>query len=116
MNISPDTVKFLSGTWCRNVDHIMHLRLAVDWPDKSIEQETEGYRRLIFWDHDSEYLFPNGSYTYMHGAYIINGYFIARAGGTHQGVSSLSFERVDDAMVLLNPAVREIPTKRADCC
>ena len=52
-----------------------------------------------FWDQDDEYLFPKGSFFFLHGSFIIKGYFSARSGGTHQGINSNAFEKVDDAHV-----------------
>ena len=114
-SITPATVQFLSGTWCRNVDRIVHIRIAVEWPPGSVTAEIGGYRRLVFWTSEVEYIFPDGSYSFQHGSYIINGYFIARSGGVHQGVVSEAFERLDDSKVLLNPAVREVAVRKAGC-
>jgi hypothetical protein len=114
-NITPSNVKLLDGIWCRNVDKVLHVKLAVDWPQDAMNRETTGYKRLIFWTKEVEYLFPPDSYNFQHGVYIVNGYFIARAGGTHQGVSSFSFERVPDATVLLNPAVKEVQMQKPGC-
>ena len=66
-------------------------------------------------DHSSvEYLFPKGSYA-LEGNYVIKGYFIVRPGGTHQGVVSIGFEKVDDIAVLLNPSITEKRTKSLSC-
>lgn len=114
-NIDPANVGKLDGLWCANVDKIVKISIGVDWPPDKTDVETDGYKRLIFWDDQDEHLFPDGSYSYQHGTYVIDGYFIARSGGIHQGVSSLYFERVDDAQVLLNPAVKEVPAKETAC-
>ncbi len=121
MNIDPRSVAELSGLACRNYDHVIHIDISVDWPRKAVDAEQSGYGRLVFWtDRDkngfgTEYLFPKGSYFFLHGSYIVKGYFIVRSGGMHQGVSSVAFERVDDATVLLNPAVNETKAKGSRC-
>lgn len=33
--------------------------------------------------------FAKGSYAYLNGDYVINGYFIPRNGGIHQGVTAI---------------------------
>lgn len=120
-NINPRSVAELSGLACRNYDHVVHVDISVDWPSNSVNAEQSGYERLVFWtDRDkggfgTEYLFPKGSYSFLHGSYIVKGYFIVRSGGMHQGVSSVAFERVDDATVLLNPAVNETKAKGSRC-
>ena len=77
-----------------------------------LERETEDYKRLIFWDPQEEFLFPDGSFTLQHGEYIVDGYFIPRSGGVHQGVVSMYFEKIDDTKVVLNPAVREFSVRK----
>jgi hypothetical protein len=113
--ITPQTAEALSGLSCRNVGHIVHLRLAIRWPSDSLEAETSGYKRLIFWNQSNEFLFPFGTYGYQHGDYIIDGYFIARSGGIHQGVVSNAFEKIADTQVLLNPSVEEVRVNSPAC-
>jgi hypothetical protein len=100
---------------CRNYDHIVHLKIAVDWITDKRDEETTGYKRLIFWNDSAEYLFPSGTYFYLHGDYMINGYFIPRSAGMHQGIISIAFEKIDDTQVLLNPNVNEIKAKGPGC-
>jgi hypothetical protein len=114
-SISPGNVGLLSGLFCRNVDHIVHIKIAVDWPAEQAVAETTDYKRLVFWDSQSEYLFPAESYSFQHGSYLVNGYFIARSGGMHQGIVSIAFDRVEDALVLLNPYVEEVRATTSDC-
>lgn len=113
--IDPGTVGALSGLSCRNEDRIVHLDISIDWPSDSIEAEDSGYKRLVFWDKANEYLFPEGSYFYLHGLYIVKGYFMARSGGVHQGIVSNSFQKIDDATVMLNPNIKEIKVSSSRC-
>ncbi|HXP75847.1 MAG TPA: hypothetical protein VN823_17015 [Stellaceae bacterium] len=105
--ITPKTIGDLAGLACRNYDHIVHLDISVNWPAKNSDVETSDFQRLIFWDSKAEYLFPKDTYQYLHGDYVIKGYFIARNGGFHQGITSRAFEKVDDATVMLSPTVTE---------
>jgi hypothetical protein len=111
--ITPATVGWLSGLSCRNYDHVVHLDIGITWPDATVE--TSGYERLIFSASSAEYLFPKGTYMYLHGSYIVKGYFIARAGGMHQGIISDAFEKIDDAQVMLAPNVVEKKAKSSAC-
>ena len=113
--ITYGNAKYLSSIACRNFDHIVHINISIDWLSDKMSVEQVGSRRLIVWDDNAEYLFPKNSYNYLHGEYVVNGYFIVRHGGTHQGIVSLSFERINDSDVLLNPNVVEIPTKGLGC-
>jgi len=105
--IPPKNIGDLAGLACRNYDHIVHLDISVNWPGKDSDVETTDYQRLIFWNSRAEYLFPKDTYQYLHGEYVIKGYFIARNGGFHQGATSRAFEKVDDATVMLSPTVTE---------
>jgi hypothetical protein len=113
--IDPRNAGLLSGLACRNLDHIVHLDLRVTWPDKALGVENDGYRRLVFWNDSDEFLFPKGSYVLEHGSYIIKGYFIARAGGIHQGIASNYFEKIDDARVKRTPGLVETRTGSSGC-
>ena len=114
-DINQQTSALLSSLFCRNLDHVVHLKLVINWPSNAVIVETTDFQRLVFWDSTVEYLFERGTYSYQHGSYIVDGYFIARSGGEHQGVVSDAFEKVDDTKVLLNPAVHEVRTKSTAC-
>lgn len=117
--IAPDTVGWLYGLGCRNYDRIVHVDISLDWPSDSLSIEPPGpdsLERLVFWNNKAEYLFPKGSYTYQHGVYRVKGYFIASSGGMHQGILSIAFmKKVDDAQILLNPAIKRVPIKSERC-
>jgi hypothetical protein len=113
--IDPSTVGWLSGLSCRNYDHIVHLDLSISWPSSDLEVEKSDYERLVFWNKTAEYLFPKGSYSFLHGSYVVKGYFIARSGGMHQGAVSNAFDKIDDAQVMLSPNVTERKTRRTAC-
>ena len=104
--ITPKNIGDLAGLACRNYDKIVHLDISVNWPAKDSDVDTSD-QQLDFWNSKAEYLFPKDSYQYLHGDYVIKGYFIARNGGIHQGATSRAFERVDDATVMLSPTVTE---------
>lgn len=106
-SIDPSHAGWLSGLACRNFDHIVHLDITVDWPNGSLDVETTGYQRLVFWDETDEFLFPKGSFVPLHGSYVIKGYFIPRSGGVHQGIASNAFEKVDEADARLRPGLVE---------
>lgn len=114
--ITSDNIADLGNLACRNHDKIVHLNMDIVWPENSTKVETNGFRRLIVYTDDIEYLFPYGSYEYQHGGYRIDGYFIVRSGGMHDGVTSDAFERVRDEPVLLNPHVVETSAKIGSGC
>lgn len=106
-SVTPEAVDNLTGIACRNFDKIVRLKIDVTWPVETGSAEPSGYERLIFATSDSEFLFPKGTYTYMHGSWVVDGYFIVTSGGMHMGTVSYAFTPVDMATVLLNPHVKE---------
>jgi hypothetical protein len=119
--VSPQTEDALAGLACRNFDRIVHIDILLNWPEEATEVERFDNERLVFWTKPNdygfgtEYLFPRGSYAFALGRYRVKGYFIVRAGGIHQGISSVAFEKIDDAAVLLNPAVQETKITSPRC-
>jgi hypothetical protein len=112
--INQRSVENLDGLACRNYDRIVHLNISVDWPHNARERETTDYKRLVFWNDKAEYLFPVGSYVWLHGDYVITGYFIPRRGGIHQGIISIAFEKIDEHR-LRNSSTNEIKAKGPAC-
>lgn len=111
--ITEKTVKYLGGLACRNFDKVVHLKINVDV--KNAYAENEDYERLILSDDNYEYLFTKGSYFWLHGGWVIDGYFIIKSGGVHQGIVSASFQQIKEETVLLNPNVSEKRIKRSSC-
>lgn len=114
-NINQQTIGSLDGLACRNYDKIVHVDISIEWPTATTVAEKTGYQRLIFSTDDAEFLFPKGSYRYEHGSWHVDGYFIVRSGGMHQGVVSNAFEKVDDSKVILNPNVVETKVESSNC-
>lgn len=114
-DITEATIARLNGLVCHNYDKIVHLDISIEMPESDIVVEPEGYQRMMVILNDSEYLFPKGSYVYAHGAYVIDGYFIVKSGGTHQGTNSAAFEQTDAELVLLNPHVVETVARDSAC-
>jgi len=116
-DVNQKNVANLGGLAYRSYDRIVHLQIAVEWPADARDEEKTDYKRLVFWNDNAEYLFPSGSYFWLHGKYEINGYFIPRRGGQHQGgVLSIAFDKIEDAQVLLNPAVHETKAAGGSPC
>jgi len=113
--ISPVNDRWLAGLACRNLDHVVHVDLSVNWPHDKAVAETTDFRRLVFWNKETEFLFPDGPYVFLHGRWLVKGYFIVRSGGTHQGMKSYAFEKIDDVSLSLNQNMQETKVKSARC-
>jgi hypothetical protein len=109
--INLENASSLEGIACRNFDKIIHLNLSVEWPAESMITPTEEEPSLVFWTDSTQYMFPEGSFSYKLGAYVVKGYFIAREGGMHQGITAYAFEKIDDAQVMTSANFVEVPAK-----
>jgi len=101
----------------RNVDKVIGLKVYID-PNTDEQFEHDGYLALYVEDQLSVSKGPpggggggievvkNGPIDRTMGFYVIDGFFIVKAGGVHQGVASFGLQPVDEAAVRLNPAVK----------
>ncbi len=113
--IAPVNGQWLAGLACRNLDRIVHVDLSINWPRDKTAAETKDLKRLVFWNKEAEFLFPDGTYALVHGKWAVKGYFIIRSGGTHEGMMSYAFEKIDHATVSLNRNRQETKVKSARC-
>ncbi len=52
-------------------------------------------------------------FSFQHGSYVFDGFFVVKSGGMHQGVVSLFLDRTDEASVLLSrAAIKDIEVNR----
>jgi hypothetical protein len=103
----------------RNLDKVIGLKVFVD-PSTGAQFEKSGY--LALYDENGRQLsvskgppggleggievVKNGLIDRTMGFYVIDGFFIVKSGGVHQGVVSYGLQPVDEAAVRLNPAVK----------
>jgi hypothetical protein len=106
-------------TVSRNMDKVIGLKVFVD-PSTDAQFEKNGY--LALYDDNERQLsvskgppgvggggievVKNGLIDRTMGFYVIDGFFIVKSGGLHQGIVSYGLQPVDEAAVRLNPAVK----------
>lgn len=59
--------------------------------------------RLVVSNETYELLAPKGAWRWEHGRYVVDGFFLVKNGGVHQGVSSLGLEPMSESAVRLKP-------------
>jgi hypothetical protein len=99
-----------------NLDHIVGLKIEVTdtgnntGPSRPLNAIGEGSKfgeggTLAIWKRDGDFeIVVKDGYQYGHGNYIIDGYFLVKSGGIHQGVVSCGLIPVDEARVVLSGA------------
>jgi hypothetical protein len=90
----------------------MGLRLRQEvWPDERdpplAVSGSENQRLIIYKRDNTEVeLVINGGVHWQHGGWNVDGFYLVKPGGLHQGISSFGLMQTDEAAVRLNPAVR----------
>ena len=112
-----------------NVDKIIGIQIAVDRGDSDVPGGGDS-SYLVYQDQKSgqfsasktdadgggiELVVPAIEANFQHGDYVIDGFYMVKAGGVHQGVASFGLEKVDESEILLNQhlkiVVRSVPRK-----
>lgn len=94
------------------LDDVLGLQLRQEvWPDEEdppLQVHSPETGRLVIYKRDETQieLVINGGVSWQHGGWNVDGFYIVKPGGTHQGISSFGLMQVDEAAVRLNPAVR----------
>lgn len=114
--VNDQTVDRFLTAISNNVDKVIGVRVVV-YPGEGEADSRSGY----YSSYDDEQLVisqtgldggievvKNGPSDRVMGGYGIDGMFIVKPGGTHQGVSSFGLISVDEAAVRLNPTVRVV--------
>ncbi len=66
-------------------------------------------------DDGLEVVAPKDEASFLHGQWILDGFYVVKSGGIHQGVASFGLEKVDEGAVLLSPKyiVRRVSISRS---
>lgn len=103
------------GAVSSRTDQIVGLKLRVEKNSSEVESATgfsarqsdEGYLLISYYVEGEGYeVLINGGYGWQNGGWDVDGFYIVKPGGSHQGQASFGLRPVDDAQVRLNPAVR----------
>lgn len=113
--ITSDNFDRVSEIVMDELNDVVGLQLRQEvWPDQENPpvqvHSLETGRLVIYKRDDAEIeLVINGGVSWQHGGWNVDGFYIVKPGGTHQGISSFGLTQVDEAAVRLNPAVRIVP-------
>ncbi len=103
------------------LDQVVALRLRVtpgtvpDFKASNYLAEVSGdlfmvFKRSSATDGGIEVVLPKGEARLVGGAYVIDGFFVVRSGGMHQGTLSYGLERIDARIATAGgAAVKDVP-------
>lgn len=95
------------------VDGCLGMRIAFEpTPPGGREYSVSGYTfddQVVIFRADEfagTELVINGNIEWQHGAYVVDGFFLVKPSGMHQGVASFGLMTVDEAAVRLSPKLK----------
>lgn len=91
------------------VDKVIGLKVHIDSPlpdpqDTKLLDEGGAY----LFDGEAIELNADKGAIWLHGSIVFDGFYLIKYGGMHQGIMSVGLQQVDEATVILNPAIRVI--------
>lgn len=109
------TVDPFSTAIDNQMDRVIGLKVRIE-PHTEAERQAgyyadadEGYLNVGFsaglGEGGYEIIIRDG-FRWEHGGWVIDGFYLVKSGGMHQGTISYGLEAVDEATVRLNPALR----------
>lgn len=91
------------------LDKVIGLKVQIDSPlpdpqDTKLLNEGGAY---LFDGEEIELNADKGA-IWLQGSIVFDGFYLTKYGGMHQGVLSFGLQQVDEATVILNPAIRVV--------
>jgi hypothetical protein len=106
----PEFEKFIDD----HVNKVVALKITVQRSDSDaapLEASADNGQLVVYLNStpdepsESEIVAGNG-FSYQHGSYVIDGLFMVKNGGTHQGVVSYSLKKTDGSAARLDPSIK----------
>ncbi len=94
-----------------HLDKVIGLKIGVEGlGEKTISVTAYSGQFVVYrLANTQSEIVATAGFSWQHGSYIFDGFFIVKSGGIHQGVVSYGLEPVNEAIVRLNPNVRIRP-------
>lgn len=99
----------------RNVDRVIGLKITVEPSDNS-DSSRNGYiaeadgPQFVLSKSDLQNggieVVTNGAVGRSGGMFMLDGIYVVKSGGMHQGIASFGLQPVDEASVRLNPSIK----------
>lgn len=105
-------------------DKVIGLQVRVtpgtptDFAAKHYLAESDDRLFVVFKRGDDEggieVVAPKGEAVWLHGEYVLDGFYVVKSGGMHQGTLSYGLEKTDEGVIRANPnvVVKDVPVGR----
>lgn len=109
-SVTSGTYRALETLLFDSFDKIVGLKVTFDAFDGAEPDRLSAYvddEKFVAFvsgpDSESEIVADKG-FSYQHGGYVFDGFFLVKSGGFNQGISSIYLQPVDEAQVILSGA------------
>ena len=107
--VSAKNVKPFLDAVSGHLDKIVGLKVFFDsTPNRNTGYSASTDDRLFVVNYGTldkpgvEIVAPKAEASYLHGSWVLDGFYIVKSGGVHQGTVSVGLEKVDEGAVLLS--------------
>lgn len=91
------------------VDRVIGLKVQIDSPlPDPQDSELQDSGAVYLFDGEEIELNADKGAIWLHGSIVFDGFYLIKYGGMHQGILSFGLQQVDEAAVILNPAIRVV--------
>lgn len=95
-----------------NFDNVVGLKFRVEKSnenDRLQASDDNGKSLAIYLKGEPAFEFVlNNAFTFEHGGYVVDGFFLVKSGGMHQGTISLGLIPVDEAQIRMSKQIRQV--------
>lgn len=103
--IAQDNSASFANTISENEDKIIGIKVSVEPGETDGYLVNKGDDYLGITAGEFELVVQSG-YRWEHGGYVVDGFYLVKGGGMHQGIISYGLEPVDEGTLRANPSVR----------
>ena len=119
--VTAETYKGLEAFLFNSLDTIVGLKVSfpqdssTDAGALSVSAEEGKFVAYVGGPDSESEMVANEGFSFQHGSYIFDGFFVVKSGGMHQGIVSLFLDKTEEAAVLLSGVrVKDIWIGRLD--
>lgn len=119
--VTADNAASFTEFVAKHQDKVIGLQVHVtpgtqaDFTAKHYMAQTDDRLFVIFKRGDNnggiEVVAPKGEAGWLHGDYVLDGFYVVKSGGMHQGTLSYGLEKTDEGAIRANPdvIVKDVP-------
>ena len=119
--VTAATYKGLEAFLFNSLDMLVGLKVSfpqgesTDVGELNVSAEDDKFVAYLAGPESESEMVANKGFSFQHGSYVFDGFFVVKSGGMHQGIVSLFLDQAEESAVLLSGVrVRDIQIGRLD--